>query len=118
MWDVCNPVSQPNYAEFQRYMRSTNGWDPRGTPQLPSAPLPSASNGRPAPAPAAVDVRRAQELLNRIASRTGNAALNAGVADGIAGRRTAAAVRAFQNVASLPATGVLDSATMAALAKF
>ena len=111
LWNLCNPIPSPNYAPFVAYMRSTNGWDPRGSPRLPAAALPAQPNGRPAPAPAAPDVRRAQQLLNTLAERLSSPALSAGPADGIAGRRTAAALSAFQQLAQLPPTGRLDQDT-------
>ncbi len=111
VWNLCNPIPNPDYRPFIAYMRSTNGWDPRGTPRLPGAPLPAQPNGRPAPAAASLDLRRAQQLLNALAARLGDAALNVGVADGLYGRRTAGGITAFQRLASLPVTGRLDQAT-------
>jgi len=110
---LCTPRANPDFAGFARYMRGTTGWDSRGSPRLPSAssvaaPASSGSSG-------AVNVRRAQELLNALAARRGDSRLNVGAADGIAGRRTAAAVQIFQQTARLPVTGRIDAATYAAL---
>ena len=54
-------------------------------------------------------VRQIQEQLNRIARNY--PAIPQIAADGIYGQRTAEAVRAFQNIFDLPATGVVDYAT-------
>jgi len=111
VWNLCNPVPNPDYRPFIAYMRGTTGWDPRGSPRLPEAALPAQPNGRPAPPAASMDLKRAQQLLNTLSERLSNAALNVGVADGIAGRRTAAGVAAFQRLASLPVTGVINQDT-------
>jgi peptidoglycan hydrolase-like protein with peptidoglycan-binding domain len=55
------------------------------------------------------NVRMIQEQLNRIAQVY--TAIPAVAVDGVYGRRTADAVRAFQRIFSLPVTGVVDLAT-------
>lgn len=78
--------------------------------QVVTAPLP----GRPEPAPvvpvapARLTLRDAQTLLNDMG-------YDAGAADGVAGPRTAAALRAFQRDQALPLSGRLDQATRQAL---
>lgn len=63
----------------------------------------------PQGAPVQMSVREAQRLLN-------NRGYDAGPADGVAGGRTAAALRAFQRDQRLDETGRLDDATRRALA--
>ena len=77
--------------------------------QVVTAPLP----GRPpAPviAPARIGLREAQSLLAGMG-------YDPGAADGVAGRRTTAALRAFQRDHGLPTSGRLDDATRQALAR-
>ena len=77
--------------------------------QVVTAPLP----GRPpAPviAPARIGLREAQRLLAGMG-------YDPGPADGVAGRRTTAALRAFQRDHGLPTSGRLDDATRQALAR-
>ena len=77
--------------------------------QVVTAPLP----GRPpAPviAPARIGLREAQSLLAGMG-------YDPGPADGVAGRRTTAALRAFQRDHGLPTSGRLDDATRQALAR-
>ena len=70
----------------------------------------SASAGAPRPAAAApsMSVHDAQHRLNQLG-------YNAGPADGVMGPATRAALLAFQRAESLPATGRVDRATIAAL---
>ena len=66
----------------------------------------------PAPviAPARIGLREAQSLLAGMG-------YDPGAADGVAGRRTTAALRAFQRDHGLPTSGRLDDATRQALAR-
>lgn len=119
MWNLCTPRSNPNWNAFVQYVRGTTGWDPRGRPRLPGAAAlpssPSTPRQTSSQSSGVISVRRAQELLNTIASKTRNSALNAGVADGIMGRNTIRAITEFQRISRLPATGRLDTATSQAL---
>ena len=73
-----------------------------------TAPLPGRPDTAPVVAPARLTLRQAQTLL-------GGMGYDAGPADGVAGRRTTAALRAFQRDHGLPTSGQLDEATRAAL---
>lgn len=73
-----------------------------------TAPLPGKPE--PPPKPARLTLRDAQDLLNGMG-------YDAGPADGVGGRRTSAALRAFQRDHQLPASGRLDEATRQALAR-
>lgn len=117
VWNVCTPRANPDWQRFINYMRGTTGWDKNGRPVLPGSAV-AASPATPAAPPAAVNVRRAQELLNALSAKRNEPRLNVGPADGIAGRRTAAAVQLFQQLAGLPVTGRLDAATYARLVAF
>lgn len=70
-----------------------------------SGVAPSARNAAAAPSPL---VRSAQQSLN-------DKGFDAGAADGQWGPKTEEAVRSFQNAKGLPASGQLDSQTIAAL---
>ena len=73
-----------------------------------TAPLPGRPEPAPVVAPARLTLRDAQTRLNGMG-------YDAGPADGVAGRRTAAALRAFQRDHGLPDSGRLDEATRQAL---
>lgn len=77
--------------------------------QITTAPLPGQPEPAPLLAPARLTLRQAQTLLAGMG-------YNPGPADGTPGRRTTAALRAFQQDHGLPASGQLDSATRRALA--
>ncbi|NZA02004.1 peptidoglycan-binding protein [Ottowia beijingensis] len=73
-----------------------------------TAPLPGRPEPAPVVAPARLTLRDAQTRLNGMG-------YDAGPADGVVGRRTAAALRAFQRDHGLPDSGRLDEATRQAL---
>lgn len=75
----------------------------------PSPPQAPAAAATPPPAgPSRDEVRTAQRELARLG-------YDAGAADGVAGRRTNAAIRAFQRDAGLPVDGKITPALLAAL---
>ena len=78
----------------------------------PPRPETDPSQPPPAPviAPARIGLREAQSLLAGMG-------YDPGPADGVAGRRTTAALRAFQRDPGLPTSGRLDDATRQALAR-
>ncbi|QTD45420.1 peptidoglycan-binding domain-containing protein [Ottowia testudinis] len=76
--------------------------------QLVTAPLPGQPSPAPLLAPARIGWREAQRQLARLG-------YDPGPADGTVGRRTTAALRAFQRHHGLPASGRLDDATRQAL---
>lgn len=84
-------------------------WAPVWTAPKPVARKKRSTARRtPASAAASETVRRAQQALNA-------AGYDVGVPDGRAGTKTLAAVKRFQSVRRLVATGKLDDATLAAL---
>ena len=78
--------------------------------QVVTAPLPGQPPPAPVIAPARIGLREAQRLLAGMG-------YDPGPADGVAGRRTTAALRAFQRDHGLPTSGRLDDATRQALAR-
>ena len=78
--------------------------------QVVTAPLPGRPPPAPVIAPARIGLREAQSLLAGMG-------YDPGAADGVAGRLTTAALRAFQRDHGLPTSGRLDDATRQALAR-
>lgn len=93
------PVLRP---EERALAQSWLAWTPEAAPAGPvAAPAPDG--------PSREDVRAAQQHLARLG-------YDVGKPDGVAGRKTKAAVRAFQERAGLPVDGLVTPALVAALA--
>lgn len=98
------PTLQP---EERTMAQSWLAWSPGAAPAAPAAtssPATAASSGA-----SREDVRAAQQQLARLG-------YDVGTPDGVAGRKTKAAIRAFQAQAGLPVDGAVTPALVAALA--
>lgn len=94
-------------TEERAVAQSWLAWSPEAAQAAPAAAPPPAAT---APSgPSREDVRAAQQQLARLG-------YDVGTPDGVAGRKTKAAIRAFQEKAGLPVDGAVTPALIAALA--
>lgn len=94
-------------AEERAMAQSWLAWSPAAAQAAPAA-MPSPVPAAP-PGPSREDVRAAQQNLARLG-------YDVGTLDGVAGRKTKAAIRAFQEKAGLPVDGAVTPDLIAALA--
>lgn len=99
-----DPALQP---EDRAMAQAWLAWNPEAAQPGPAAP-PSPATAAPS-GPSHEDVRAAQQHLARLG-------YDVGTPDGVAGRKTKAAIRAFQEQAGLPVDGAVTPALIAALA--
>lgn len=122
---VTETLHQENPLEPAKVI-STSVSSPTDAPSPPSAssPAPSVTASPKVAEPAAqpakpssstTGVAPTRDVIARAQARLKELGFDAGTADGLAGAKTASAVRAFQASRKLPVTGTLDAATLKAL---
>jgi len=102
--------ASPTRRAAEESARPATAVPPATIPPAPVTGAPTGTPTSPQAAPQAINMAEAQRRLARLG-------FDPGPADGIAGSRTAAALRAFQRSIGLEVTGQLNESTRAELAK-
>ncbi|HEX8846213.1 MAG TPA: YCF48-related protein [Pyrinomonadaceae bacterium] len=102
-----------NYGVYRSTDRGAS-WSPLGSPKAEPGGGKKATTGRKKAA-ATSAAKRPDDLVKRAQEALNAAGYDVGTPDGVAGTRTVAVIRQFQNDKGIPVSGKLDDATLATL---